>query len=152
MPRKPQRRKPAATLGRKPSLFWLFLRELVGGLKRNRGGLLLAAVLIQLMTFLVLMASFINFQTDDDMVFGKQTTSKPIAPAKPGNETKEKALPLFHSSTYAAYAIACLGGTLLFRRAVARRSFRILVYLQTPGLVFTLYAIGRLLWRGQGHQ
>jgi hypothetical protein len=152
MPRKPQKRKPAATPGRKPSLFWLFLRELVGGLKRNRGGLLLAAVLIQLMTFLVLMASFINFQTDDDMVFGKQTTSKPVPVAKPRDETKEKGLPLFHSSVYAAYAIACLGGTLLFRRAVARRSFRILVYLQTPGLVFTLYAIGRLVWRGQGHQ
>jgi hypothetical protein len=152
MARKPQKRKSPATPGRKPSLFWLFLRELLGGLKRNRGGLLLAAVLIQLMTFLVLMASFINFHTDDDMVFGKQTTSKPIGADKPADETKEKGLPLFHSSVYAAYAIACLGGTLLFRRAVARRSFRILVYLQTPGLVFTLYAIGRLLWRNQGHQ
>ena len=152
MPKKPRKRKATIErVPRKPHPLRAFLRAILRGLKQNKGGLLLAAVLIQLMTFLVLMAMFIEFRVPEDDVFGKPETSKTRPVPKPGAEPKEKGLPLFHTSAFAAYAIACLGLTLLFRGMVARRSFRILLYLQTPGLVLALYAIGRLAWRGMSH-
>jgi hypothetical protein len=165
MSKKSQKQKaPVEKVPAKKVHVWgLLLHEFLQGIKRNKGGILLTAVMVQLMAFLMLMAVFIDFGMGGDTVFGTRDLVKKPTPAQgttapATNETQKtvqeesKAPPLILTSLYAAYAVACVAGTVLFRRTVARRSFRILLYLQVPGLFFALYAVGRLIvwWTKSG--